>query len=265
MSDPQMKPAGEGTTLPSAFGRLTCYQISEPAPKIVPAAPERQWMDETNERFAYRCLPLNIANSFGWELLLPIPIVAEWNGGPELTDITVTSPESENVERYASSHFGHGVLTFQTHYLFRTDPGVALWARGSPNLPKDGIAPLDGITETDWLTFTFTMNWKFTRPGRVEFAKDEPFLFITPIAYRALDNLVPEIVPIKTAPEILAEFNEHRRLRNEFNKALQDRDPEALRRRWQKWYFRGTNPDGEPGNELHISKLRLARPRTNKE
>jgi Family of unknown function (DUF6065) len=30
---------------------------------------ERAWMDATDQRFAYRCLPLNIANAHGWEIL----------------------------------------------------------------------------------------------------------------------------------------------------------------------------------------------------
>src|SRR5262245_59488229 len=67
------------------------------------------------------------------------------------------------------SHFGNGVLTFPVGYLFRTDPGVAVWARGIPNYAKDGIVALDGVIETDWLCFTFTMNWQCTRPGLVVF------------------------------------------------------------------------------------------------
>ena len=110
----------------------------------------------------------------------------------------------------------------RSSYLFRTDPGVALWARGVPNLAKDGIAPLDGIIETDWLAFTFTMNWQFTRPGRVDFQKDEPFCFITPIAYRALDDVRPEIVPLADAPDVAAQYDAY----SEAQKQLQHRTQE---------------------------------------
>lgn len=64
---------------------------------------------------------------------------------------------------------------------------------GVPNLAKDGIAPLEGVVETDWLSFTFTMNWIFTRPGRVRFEADEPFCFITPVNYRAIEAFEPTI------------------------------------------------------------------------
>ena len=85
-------------------------------------------------------------------------------------------------------------------------PASASGPRGAPNLPKDGIAPLEGIIQTDWLDFTFTMNWKFTRPGTVTFEKDEPFCFITPVDYRALMNVEPQIVPISEKPELEAAF-----------------------------------------------------------
>src|SRR5215510_14131142 len=99
--------------------KLICYRISANAPAIVPARSERAWMDATRQRFAYRCLPLTIANSMGWEILCPIAITAEWNGGPEIEDLTVNVEDADQAGRYAESHFGHGVLTFQTHYLFR--------------------------------------------------------------------------------------------------------------------------------------------------
>ncbi len=124
--------------------RLIAYRIHPHAQRIVPGDARRQWMDETRSRYAYRCLPLTIANSMGWEILLPATVTAEWNGGSELSDITVQSQDPDwKTKQLAISHFGHGILTFPINYLFRTEPGIALWARGAPNRPKDGIAPLD--------------------------------------------------------------------------------------------------------------------------
>ena len=218
-------------------------------------------MDETHLRFAYRCLPLTIANAMGWELLLPATVSAEWNGGSNLSDITVASGDPAwKAEQLALSHFGHGVLTFPINYLFRTEPGIALWARGSPNWPKDGIAPLDGIIETDWLPFTFTMNWQFTRAGRITFEKDEPFCFITPMAYRSLEQVTPEIVALADAPEMAAQFQAYRDARLNFNAGLTRNDPVIAKQGWQKWYMRGESPFGGETNPRHISKLSLAEP-----
>lgn len=242
--------------------RLTCYQIHGKAPRIAAAPADRAWMDATEKRFAYRCLPLTIANAMGWELLSPARVTAEWNGGRELTDMTVTVDDPAWGEsKLASSHFGHGILTFQTGYLFRTEPGIGVWARGTPNRPKDGIAPLDGITETDWLTFTFTMNWQFTRPGQVTFERDEPFCFMTLLAYRALEEVRPEIVPIASDPQLAAAYQAWRTARLDFIDRLMKNEAEAARQGWQKFYVRGNeNPSGTQPSATHTSKVKLAEP-----
>ena len=104
-------------------------------------------MDRTRNGFAYRCLPLNIANAHGWLLLNTIPFIAQWDGGSELDAVTMTAGSGAIL---ASSHFGFGVLTFHVNALFRTEPGDDLMVTGPLNEPKDGIQPLTGVVETDW-------------------------------------------------------------------------------------------------------------------
>jgi hypothetical protein len=244
--------------------QLTCYQIYETAPRLVPGRSERAWMDATDRRFAYRCLPLLIANSMGWEIVASSRVIAEWNGESGLSDVVVNIDDRPTGDPLASSHFGHGILTFHTGYVFRTEPGVAIWARGAPNWLKDGIAPLEGVIETDWLPFTFTMNWQFTRPGRIVFEKDEPFCFITPIEYRALDRVEPEILSIDQDPEFREKFHTWRDARVDFNRRLREQDPDAVKQGWQKWYSRGEDPSGGSAPATHISKLRVAAPRFRK-
>ena len=81
---------------------------------------------------------------------------------------------------FVKSHFSHGIITFHPGYLFRTPEGWSMWAGGPPNHVKDGVQPLAGLVETDWLPFPFTMNWVFTRPGRVKFAQGRAVLFHHP-------------------------------------------------------------------------------------
>ena len=122
--------AGTGLRAPE----LVCYRVVADAPEIVPARASRPWMDATDQRYAYRCLPLSIANASGWEVLAPVGFEATWRGDDAHDAITVRSTEDQaRADRLASSHFGHGILTLHTGYLFRTSPGWALWVRGSPN------------------------------------------------------------------------------------------------------------------------------------
>src|SRR5258708_9907512 len=142
---------------------LLCHLPPGWEPLIRPAEATRRWMAATPESFAYRCLPLNVANAHGWEILSPVAFEACWSGGSDTRDIAIRLPEGAKPELAPVSIFGQGVLTFHIFGLFRTQPGWNLWVGGSPNRPKDGIFPLAGVIETDWSPYTFTMNWRFTR------------------------------------------------------------------------------------------------------
>jgi len=80
-------------------------------------------MDATPESFAYRCLPLNIANAHGWEILNPHGFSAEWNGGAGTDAVTVRPDPGADPRRMAVSLFGQGVLTFHVEAILRTPPG----------------------------------------------------------------------------------------------------------------------------------------------
>ncbi len=169
---------------------LTCYVRDGWRPKIRPAEATRAWMDASPERFAYRCLPLNIANAHGWEILASTGVSAYWTGGGGVEDVVVRPDPGTPADAAPVSLFGQGVLTFHVFGLFRTPPGWNLWVGGSPNLPKDAIYPLTGVVETDWAPYTFTMNWRFTRRyRRVRFERDEPICFIFPVQRAVLEEV----------------------------------------------------------------------------
>ena len=67
-----------------AAPELACYRVVADAPEIVPARAARAWMDATDQRYAYRCLPLSIANASGWEVLCPVGFEASWRGDDAL-------------------------------------------------------------------------------------------------------------------------------------------------------------------------------------
>ena len=50
--------------------KLTVYPLSHMPPPIRAAPSKREWMDKTPDSFAYRCLPLSIANAHGWDQLI---------------------------------------------------------------------------------------------------------------------------------------------------------------------------------------------------
>ena len=236
---------------------LTCYVYENWKPRIRPAAPRRDWMDGTPERFAYRCLPLAIANAYGWELLSPCGFAARWRGGSGTDAVEIRLDPGMAGRQVPVSLFGQGTITFHVEGLFRTSPGWNLWIGGAPNAAKDGIAPLSGVIETDWSPYSFTMNWRFTRKNHwIRFEEDEPFCFFFPIQRQPLADVQPSIRPIEEAPDLKAAFDAWSRSRDEFQQWVRQNNPKAPADQWQKLYFRGIAPDGTPGPDDHMTKLR---------
>ncbi len=237
--------------------RLICYPTSGAAPRIVTAPVERDWMDRSIDAFAYRCLPLDIANAHGWLILNDEPFMAQWTGGVGPEAVTLQRLGRDAAPLLGMSHFGHGVLTFGVNGLFRTEPGYDLMVTGPANRPKDGIQALTGLVETDWSPFTFTMNWKFTRKlTPVVFERNEPFCMIYPVERRVIEAVEPEFRPMSEDPEVEAAYLAWAERRRNFNDDLTRPGSEAQRIEWQKDYFRGETPFGVAPAD-HRTRLRL--------
>jgi len=237
---------------------LECFPEYDNPPQIVPGRSERRWMDETSQRFAYRCTPLSIANASGWEIVLPAAFSATWDGGPLPEDITVKSRDrSVELKPVVGSVFGHGVLTFHPGYLFRTSPGWAIVTRGPPNTVKDGIAPLEGLVETDWLPFPFTMNWRFTRPGTVHFEAGEGFCFLSLVPHGLLDQVQPRMRSFSETPPLREAYDRWRAERTAFQARIAEGEPETVRQGWQRDYVQGRERSGHSPPQFHLSKRQL--------
>ena len=235
---------------------FTAYRLNDQQTvHLVPADIDRAWMDGSPNRFAYRCLPLAIANQCGWVLTCPCSFALYWYGGPLTSDLELRfdGPPDNTVQ----THFGSGVLTFTVPFLFRTPPGVNLWVKGPANSPKDGIQALEGVVETDWSASTFTMNWKVTRAFEwVRFEKGEPFCMLVPVPRGLAEGFLPRIERIEANPALHGEYQRWEAGRRGFLQGLKELDPGAVKQGWQKDYFKGKTPDGRDIEE-HQTRLRI--------
>ena len=251
--------------MPPASPRLTleCFPTAARPPEIVPGRPQRAWMDRFAERHPYRCLPLSMANTTGWEILCPVGFTAKWNGGTHQEDITFHPDHPHpDFEEFVKSHFSHGVITFHAGYLFRTPPGWSMWVMGPPNHIKDGVQCLTGLVETDWLPFPFTMNWMFTRKGEVRWEKNEPFCFITLVQDKPLEQFHVVQRSMESDPEMSGQYAAWHRQRSDFNKRIFAMEPEATKEAWQRFYFKGEFPEEvAPAAQGHVNKRRMKAPK----
>lgn len=238
---------------------LVAHIVSRPHMQIVPATAKRKWMDDTGDSFANRCLPLLIANQWGWFILNDRRIEIQWNAGSRPQDIHIRYAKKSDDERLAPddllavSHFGHGILTWRLPYLFQTPPGWNLYVRGPANWCKDAICPLDGVVETDWSPATFTMNWKFTRPNTlIVFEEGEPICMVFTIPRGSVERFSPEILTLSQNPALERNYREwaHDRKKN-----LLEVAKNGTKYRWQKHYLRGISLHGDvfPGHQTKLA------------
>lgn len=212
--------------------KIDCYKISSKGWAIEPASAKRSWMDQTGNH-AYKCLPLSSANQMGWNILCPIDFSAIWEGNtsPAATKILIEDEESKGI---ALSHFGHGIITFQIPYLFKTSNDIGLFVRGSTNFWIEGAQALDGFVETYWSNYSFTMNWKIIRPNTlIHFKKGDPICMIIPYPVNLLENTKVSLKPLSENPEVEKSHRKWSNYRNEFNNKPDRGDD------WQKDYFVG--------------------------
>lgn len=138
---------------------VKCYKMGEAELwSLVVATSLRNWMEQ-QQRFAYRCLPMKVANEQGWFILCPTDIELIWNGGPDPSDLQVVLADNTYCGSI-KSHFGQGILTFSPPWFFRTEAPVGLRIAGPANLMVPGLFALEGLVETWTHNSTWTMNWR---------------------------------------------------------------------------------------------------------
>lgn len=221
---------------------------------IEQASLKRKWMDETQLEYAYRCLPLNIANQHGWAIYPKKNIVANWSG--DQTDNKESLKIYENPDNLALSHFGYGILTFSLPFLIRLDPGYSLYITGAPNHYIKGIQPCTGVFEADWAAYSFTMNWKFTHTNQpVTFTPNDPICFFFPVPRNIVPDTETKLSHIEDQDEeFIEKYNEFTTIRKDFNENIKQY-PDG----WQKHYFQGLYADGTKCPFEHKTKLKAGK------
>ena len=209
-------------------------------------------MDATKKGWAYRCLPLNLANQAGWLMLNARDVEVTWNGNDRQEALRIRfldGPPSSQV----ASVFGYGIVTWKVPYLFRTPPGYNLLVRGPTNMFKEAASPLDGIVETDWSVSSFTMNWKITIPfWKVRFRKDEPIAMILPLRRHDIEGFQPAIVNLESDPELQKSYETWAAGRRAFTEKNFGQFDAAGNPVWQKHYTKGVGPGGETAPEHQV-------------
>jgi hypothetical protein len=234
--------------------QITAWRVfdNDHRTRIHPAPKERDWMNKTTDEYAYRCLPLNIANQHGWCIYLNESFSCYWDGSNSKDGVKILD-SGPNV---GASFFGSGIVTFHVMHIFTTPPEYNLYITGAPNFFKKDINPLTGIYESDWAPYSFTMNWKIMEPHKViTFSPLEPICFFFPIPRNLIEDFTIDAKNLSENKILHDQHFQFSRSRDEHQKGLEDGTlPYGD---WQKHYFQGKYPDGSKCPVNHQTRLKI--------
>jgi hypothetical protein len=148
-------------------------------PSIEPGQKARGWMSP----HAYKCLPMVVANSFGWDVVLADEVVVDWNGGPLTSDVEAASG--------AESAFGLGTFTVDMGCVWHTPEGVQLMIGPVPNEDHPDWYALSAIVETDHFDYPWFLTVRLRRPGRYVLTAGTRVARLTPVRISDVSSAYP--------------------------------------------------------------------------
>jgi|LakMenE18May11ns_1017448.scaffolds.fasta_scaffold9745482_1 hypothetical protein len=116
----------------------------------------------------YRCLPLTIGNQYGFTISSEFDFSFDWDGGDNTESLRFYLDKKIDDSSYfpnIKSHFGHGIISINPPFFFRTPPGVNLITMNPPNHIIPNITVMTGVIETDNLRKNLTFNLKVQIPN----------------------------------------------------------------------------------------------------
>ena len=124
---------------------------------------DRDWFSITAFSF---CLPLTIANQYGFVVKSNWDAEISWDGNPNST-VEVKSEAWQNHESIQPfvGDFGNGILTLENKVIIRTPPGINLMTMQPPNSFIKGLHVMQGVIESDNLRRNHSFNIKITEPN----------------------------------------------------------------------------------------------------
>lgn len=139
--------------------------------------------NEGNTSF-YSCLPFKIANSIGWDIILPFDFNATL-----LDDYSIKIETDEKYQYLFSDKIGHGILAMQIPYFIESSKGCFIHIRGPINIYKQHLYPLEAFVESDWFHSYMTMNWKMIETNKkIQFHSGESICRIIPYPKKFIEQ-----------------------------------------------------------------------------
>lgn len=155
--------------------------------------PKRDWFDDN----FYRCLPLTIANQYGFVLKSALDLTIKWDGDVEHEVEILFDETSEyfrgndplSIQQFLGN-FKNGIMSIVNFCNLRTPPGINLMVIQPPNMINNpDLFVMSGVIETDNLRSVFTFNLRVLTPNKeIKIKRGDPIAAFIPIPRYFVEN-----------------------------------------------------------------------------
>lgn len=215
--------------------------------EIKPMPINRDWMDATPEKHAYRCFPVTQANMIGWNLSCTKDVSFIWNG--------INDTSSENITIIDGTEFtysgrGQSSISFNTGIVFRTEQNISLFTINPVNYFNPYFETISSLISTSWLDTSFPLAIKARVPNeKIIIKAGTPLATIVPVSLTNMDNTVIEILNYSD-PDQKREM-----AHKSYGEAAQKLNKAG---KWTDWYRDAINENGEILGKHEAKVLRLS-------
>lgn len=207
---------------------------------------KREWMDDTPDRHAYMCFPLNLTNRLGWGISFPEDIRFVWDG------VTDTTPDHIKIlegEKFVHSYRGNATLSFTTGLRFITDSQTSMLAMPVPNLFVRGAQCYTTLISTSFFIHMLPLAWRVTEPNiEIHIPAGTPVASVLPISLTNLQEdyelCVSDELPTQEYWEEVRKYGDEAEIKN----GVGD---------WSKMYREAVNYRGETVGEHETKSIKL--------
>ena len=170
------------------MNNINVYKRKGHRVKIEQTLVQRDWMDITYDRHAYKCFPVSMANSIGWSISFLDDIEFIWDG------ISDTTPDHVKVIRsgpnVCDTGRANGTISFNSELMFVTDENTTMLSIVPPNYFIDGAIPFTSVISTSFFPHGYPIAWKITRPNtNIIIPAGTPVATLIPISLTDLSGI----------------------------------------------------------------------------
>lgn len=206
---------------------------------------KRDWMDNTWEKHAYKCFPVSLANTIGYELSLPIDVTFVWDG---INDASAEHVKILSGEEFIHNSRANATVSFKTGIVIKSDTNLSFLHMPVPNLFNENYQTFTSIISTSFFDQEFPSAIRILKPDKaITIKADEPFATLVPISLKDMSNIELNLNNFDMDEKWYKDNEERGNKAYELNKKGE----------WTNWYRNATDHNDISIGEHEVKSLKL--------